>query len=91
MDQYHTPSQLREQYLGSQGLPTALDDFDGHAEFVVPDQNCMKAVVEDPFYKDVVVKDEAKFLKRESTVWRVGYEQVWIRDGQVVEGPPSSE
>lgn len=58
----------RTRDLGSQDLPAALGGFDGHAEFLQPNQDCMKAVVEDTCYKDVMVKDLARFLKREATV-----------------------
>ena len=75
---------MREQQFGPQEGLTAFD-FDGHGEIVVPNEDCLKSMVNDPYFTDVVEKDEAKFLDKESIVRRVGYEEVWVQDGQVVE------
>ena len=43
--------------------------------------------MEDPYYKEVVEKDEYKLLDKASVTRTVGYEEVWVKDGEVVEGP----
>ena len=77
---------MREQILGVRDDVDILD-FDGHAEIVVPNEDCLKALVEDPYYKEVVEKDEFKLLDKASVTRTVGYEEVWVKDGEVVEGP----
>ena len=78
---------MREQILGVRDDVDILD-FDGHAEIVVPNEGCLKALVEDPYYKEVVEKDEFKLLDKASVTRTVGYEEVWVKDGEVVEAPP---
>lgn len=76
---------MREQVLGVRDDVNVLD-FDGHAEIVVPNKDCLKALVDDPYYKDVVEKDEFKLLDKASVTRTVSYEEVWVKDGEVVDG-----
>lgn len=76
---------MREQVLGV-GDDVNILDFDGHAEIVVPNEDCLKALVDDPYYKDVVEKDEFKLLDKASVTRIVSYEEVWVKDGEVVDG-----
>ncbi|KAF9886601.1 hypothetical protein FE257_011241 [Aspergillus nanangensis] len=81
--QYHTPPLMREQYFGgAEGVHTL--DFDGHGEVLVEDPDTLKALIEDPYFKDVVEPDEERFIDKASRRRTVGYEEIWVRDGKVV-------
>lgn len=74
---------MREEYLGaSQGA--SILDFDGHGEILVETSDSLKALMEDPYYKEVVEPDEAKLIDKQSVRRTVGYEEVWVQDGKVV-------
>ena len=81
---------MREQVLGVRDDVNILD-FDGHAEIVVPNEDCLKALVDDPYYKEVVEKDEFKLLDKASVTRTVGYEEVWVKDGEVVDAFPAAK
>ena len=59
-------------------------DFDGVAEFLMPDVSCMKQAFETEYYRDVVSKDEEAFFKRESVRWIVGWQEAYVEDGTVL-------
>lgn len=75
--QYHTPKRMREQYLGPYIYPANLD-FDRHGETLVSSEGCLKAIVEDTYFKELVEKDEAK------VIGRVGYKDVWVQDRKAI-------
>lgn len=64
----------------------ALDTHDGTAEFLIreSDFELFGKAREDPYYLDVVQKDEAKFFDMEKTVVTAGWEEVYVEDGEVV-------
>ena len=61
-------------------------EFDGVAEFLMPDVSCMKQAFETDYYRDVVSKDEEAFFERESVRWIVGWEETYIEPGKTLNG-----
>jgi len=63
-----------------------LDTHDGTAEFLIreSDFELFGKAREDPYYLDVVQKDEAKFFDMDKSVVTAGWEEVYIEDGEVV-------
>lgn len=51
----------------------------------MPDLECYEKARTDKYYKEVVEEDEQIFADLESSRVAVGWEEVWIRDGVVVE------
>ncbi len=51
----------------------------------MPDASCFHKAREDPYYKEVVFPDEEKLFEWETAKWSVGWEEVWVEDGKVVE------
>ena len=62
-------------------------DFDGHVELLVPTIECLKNALADPYYKEAVEPDEAKFLDPPNCSRTVGWEEVYVLDGKVQETP----
>ncbi|KAF7527510.1 hypothetical protein G7054_g10423 [Neopestalotiopsis clavispora] len=83
---YHIPSSLRAQSeevwteLGSDHV----SDFDGHVVLTVSNIDALKNALADPYYKSHVQPDEAKFIDAKSCYRMFGYEQVYIKDKQIV-------
>lgn len=68
-------------------LKTAtLDTHDGTAEFLIreSDFELFGKAREDPYYLDVVQKDEAKFFDMDKSIVTAGWEEVYVEDGEVV-------
>ncbi|KAJ9603538.1 hypothetical protein H2200_011724 [Cladophialophora chaetospira] len=84
---YHTHSSAQSSaeadFPALQGLPKL--EFDGVAEFLMPDAASFHKAREDPYYQAVVFPDEEKLFEWETAKWTVGWEEVWIKDGKVVE------
>lgn len=59
--------------------------YDGVAEFILPDIKCFERAVEDPFYKEKVMPDEAQFLDFSNATWTLGWEEVCIKEGVIVD------
>ncbi|EXJ73747.1 uncharacterized protein A1O5_03509 [Cladophialophora psammophila CBS 110553] len=89
MKQYHTPSKLVSSALA--GFPVLKNakklDFDGVGEFLMPDVSCFQRAREDPYYTEVIAPDEDKLFDWGSVEWTVGWEEVYIKDGKVVDLP----
>ena len=62
-------------------------EFDGVAEFWMPDASCFQKAREDPYYEKVVQPDENQLFEWETCQWTVGWEEVYIEDGKVVAVP----
>ncbi|THW15386.1 hypothetical protein D6C89_08222 [Aureobasidium pullulans] len=80
--QYHTPSELRDQCEFGQGS-SQIAEFDGYVELTVPNIEALKRAFDDPFYKSHVAPDEAVFIDAQGTRRTFGYEEVYIKDGEV--------
>lgn len=57
---------------------------DGHVEILLKDIEDLETAVQDPDYPARVGPDEAKFLDQKRSVVTVGWEEVYLRDGKVV-------
>ena len=51
----------------------------------MPSLDCIANALNDPFYREVVVPDEEKFISARSCQRTVGYEECFIKDNRVVE------
>jgi len=60
-------------------------DYDGIAEFWMPDLSCFAKACEDPYYKEVVKPDEDELFVMETSTWTVGWTEVYIQDGKILE------
>ncbi|KIW89477.1 uncharacterized protein Z519_09633 [Cladophialophora bantiana CBS 173.52] len=87
--QYHTPSKLVSSAVA--GFPVLQNakklDFDGVGEFLMPEISCFQRAREDPYYTEVIAPDEDKLFDWGSVEWTVGWEEVYIKDGKVVDLP----
>jgi hypothetical protein len=59
-------------------------DWDGSAEFLMPDAGCFAKAMEDPYYKDVMAPDEENLFDMKSFKFMVGWEEVYVEDGKVL-------
>ncbi|OJJ30193.1 hypothetical protein ASPWEDRAFT_701596 [Aspergillus wentii DTO 134E9] len=86
--QYHQPPQYRAtklwEYLGADSIA----NWDGHVQLYVPSLDCIGNALNDPFYKEVVIPDEDKFISAKSCMRTAGYEECFIMNNRVVETPP---
>lgn len=88
--QYHQPPQYRAdatklwEYLGADSIA----NWDGHVQLYVPSLDCIANALNDPFYKEVVIPDEDKFISAKSCMRTAGYEECFIMNNRVVEAPP---
>ncbi|CAM6128410.1 unnamed protein product [Calypogeia fissa] len=73
--QYHVNTAL-SSHAATLGLP--MMDFDGAAEFVVPDLETLMSVWYDPEFDKTVTPDEQKFMTREGVKIMIGYEDPMI-------------
>ena len=89
--QYHTPSWTRDllppaQKPGEAGA-WGMDDFDGHSEIVLRSIEDIKAAVGSREFREQVKPMEDAFLDHAGTVVTVGWEEVYIDEGKVVDRP----
>jgi hypothetical protein len=54
----------------------------------MPSLSCFDQAQKDPYYEQVVVRDELKFADVARTQTLVGWEEVYVQDGKVVEEQP---
>ncbi|KAI4209545.1 MAG: hypothetical protein LQ351_007536 [Letrouitia transgressa] len=64
-----------------------LADYDGFVELYVRESEFerLKRAREDPYYKDVVAPDEKEFIDGEKSRMILGWEEVFIEDGKIVD------
>ena len=53
----------------------------------MPDISCFQKAREDPYYASHIAPDEDKLFDWESARWTVGWEEVYVKDGKVVDLP----
>lgn len=41
----------------------------------------------DPFYSEHVIADEEKMIDRSKSGWTIGWEEIYIKDGEIVNLP----
>ena len=86
--QYHCPSSLRQSYitgLTSMGKDASSGaDYDGFVELLMPDLSCYEKALSDQHYKDVIAPDDTYFADMERSKIMVGWEEVYVKDGKVV-------
>ena len=59
-------------------------DYDGFVELLMPELSCYERALEDQYYKDVIGPDDVYFADMERSKIVVGWEEVYIADGKVV-------
>ncbi|ETN41587.1 uncharacterized protein HMPREF1541_03523 [Cyphellophora europaea CBS 101466] len=88
--QYHTPKSLeteaRTKWLELGQLER--QPWDGVVEITVKDIKDFYDARNDPFYIEKVIADEEKFVSnREEASWTIGWEEVYVKDGECVDMP----
>jgi hypothetical protein len=61
-----------------------LSTYDGHVEFIVRSIEDLYRAVQDPEYPEKVAPDEQYLLDRSTSTVTVGWEEVYVLDGKVV-------
>lgn len=86
--QYHTPSSLQgtlSKSLPSLGIEEGkIAEYDGFVELLMPDLECYERARNDQYYKDVITPDELEFADMEKSKLLVGWEEVYIENGEAV-------
>lgn len=86
--QYHCPSSLRTSFttalpsLGKTAESSA--DYDGFVELLMPSLDCYEKALQDEYYKNVVGPDDQYFADMERSKIMIGWEEVYVQDGKVV-------
>lgn len=62
-------------------------EYDGAGEFIMPDISCFHKAQQDPFYLTHMLPDEQKLFDWETTVYQVGWEEIYIKNGKIVDMP----
>ncbi|KAL9610941.1 MAG: hypothetical protein Q9167_004383 [Letrouitia subvulpina] len=87
--QYHTPTSTQERLVSVLGdlVKGKLADYDGFVELYVRESEFerLKNAREDPYYKEVVAPDEKEFIDGEKSRMILGWEEVFIEDGRIVD------
>ncbi|OCT52928.1 hypothetical protein CLCR_10886 [Cladophialophora carrionii] len=85
--QYHTHSSAATAAIADFPALGGLKklDFDGVGEFLMLDASCFQKAREDPYYEQFILPDENQLFEWESAQWTVGWEEVYIKDGKIVE------
>ena len=61
-----------------------MSTYDGHVEFIVRSLEDLGRAVQDPEYPEKVAPDEQYLLDPSTSVVTVGWEEVYVLDGKVV-------
>jgi hypothetical protein len=61
-----------------------MSSYDGHVEIVVRSMDDLMRALNDPLYPDQVGPNEERFLDQSRSVVTVGWEEVFVKDGEVV-------
>ncbi|KAH6671368.1 EthD domain-containing protein [Halenospora varia] len=82
--QYHTPSSARA-LLGplANKVGLSISPYDGHVEILLRSVEDLENALKDPLYAEVVGPDEG-FMDQSRSMVTVGWEEVYIRDGKIV-------
>lgn len=94
MTKYHTPSSVRsktEKLAGSLGEITSAE-YDGFVEMTIreDDFEMLSKAREDPYYLEVIQKDEAKIMDMEGCRQILGWTEVYVENGQAVQNAKDS-
>ncbi|KAH9215403.1 EthD domain-containing protein [Leptodontidium sp. 2 PMI_412] len=83
--QHHIPKSTRDLAAGvAKEFGWTLSDYDGHVEFMLRSVEDLKKAVEDPEYPEKVLPDEQRFMDQSNSLVTVGWEEVYVKDGKVV-------
>lgn len=83
--QYHTPKATRDLVAGAaNNFGWTLSSYDGHVEILVRNMDDLVKAMQDPEYPERVAPDEARFLDHATSMVTVGWEEVYVLDGKVV-------
>ena len=89
VSQYHTPSSVRDQAKSIPGLAQAtIAEWDGFVELLMPNMSCFDEAQKDPYYSEVVFPDELKFADPANSQIIIGWEEVYVQDGKIVDLQP---
>ncbi|KAJ9499903.1 hypothetical protein H2202_004893 [Exophiala xenobiotica] len=87
--QYHTPSSVRDQAKSIPGIAQAtIAEWDGFVELLMPNMSCFDEAQKDPYYSEVVFPDELKFADPANSQIIIGWEEVYVQDGKIVDLQP---
>lgn len=80
---------MRESVRSMPGFENAnVADYDGFVDFLMPTLDCFAAAIKDPYYQEVVGPDESNFADLAKTRVMVGWEEVYVDNGKVVDVKP---
>lgn len=65
--------------------------FDGVGDFLMADFTCFRKFVESEYNVREIIPDEHKFIDWDSAHYRVGWEEVYVENGKVVNLPYDGE
>ena len=83
--QYHTPAVTRQLAAGfAEAMGWKMSDYDGHVEFLVRSVDDLYKAVQDPDYPEKVAPDEKYLLDPSTSAVTVGWEEVYVLDGNIV-------
>lgn len=89
MSKFHTLSSFQDN--AELGFPALKQmrrlDFDGCGDFLMADISCFAKFQEDPYFLSEIIPDEQRFIDWDSAFYRVGWEEVYVQDGKVVNLP----
>jgi hypothetical protein len=69
----------------AESLGWQIAPYDGHVEFVVQSMDDLYKAVQDPDYPARVGPDEQKFLDVARSTVTVGWEEVYVLNGEVID------
>ena len=61
--------------------------FDGCGDFLMADFSCFRKFVDSDYNLSDIIPDEEKFIDWDSACYRVGWEEVYVENGKVVNLP----
>lgn len=67
--------------------PLKKHEFDGVGEFDMPDISCFQRARDDPYYRSHILPDEMRLFDWETCTYQVGWEEVYVKDGEIVDLP----
>lgn len=83
--QYHTPASTRKLADGfAEAIGWTVSTYDGHVEFLIRSVDELYNAVQDPEYPAKIGPDEQRFLDPKNSMVTVGWEEVYVIDGKVV-------